>query len=380
MPGILDFLKNPKVQDAALSVGGALAFGANPILGLLAAPLVHDQREKTRLSNETTREAIVGLKAENRGRERAEAALNNLPSVLSPGAPLTQEGRRAEILKSAGALAPGEVGAGLASQVFPPERASTGILATAEALMAADPQLTLPDALKQAATYQSSADPNTALETQKLLAELGLAQVNLRKAEDEETTKKTGTVSTATNVLNVATSALDHNQKLRGTLLESGSIGPNLPRIALSGMQLGTSLFGTKEQAENFRSMVTTLDLFKKDITDLNVQVVSMLENANVSLSNNFRQSLQDASANVSVDPEANQAIIFRILGRSLDLAESQGADIPELRSMQDQLRQKYTGDPIDTYLNTIEGYSQMGPAERTELRSLIEKSMREAK
>lgn len=376
MPGILDFLKNPKVQDTALSVAGAAAFGANPILGLLAAPLVMDHREKTRLGLENAREDIESKRLGNEASERAAAAAENLPAVLSPGAPLTESGRRGELIRSAAAMAPGLTGGAIAGQMFPNRRSPTGIMAIAESLMAEDDSLTMTEALAQAAALQGGADPNAALETELLETQREIAGIELANLQRDQETRDNSIRGSAENVFSVADSALKHNLALKGSLLESGSIGSNLPRWAQSGAEIGIGLFQGPEEAAQFRQTIVEMDLFKKDITDFNVQLVTMLENAGVSLSNQFRADLANASASIGIDPDANQSIIFRNLDRGLAAAEQQGIQIPEIRTMQEELLQKYQGDPIDTYLQSLEGYAEASPAEKLELRRLLEAEM----
>jgi len=75
--GLRGLLDNPFVQG----VGGALAFGANPALGLLAGVGLKNSRERRELNNEALRTQITSA-------NRRSDALDQLPGLLAQRTPI----------------------------------------------------------------------------------------------------------------------------------------------------------------------------------------------------------------------------------------------------------------------------------------------------
>lgn len=176
MPGILDFLKKPAVQDAAVTAGAAASFGP---LALLAYPFLRDDRKRADADLDARREETLT-------RRRLREAQDSVPQLLSGGGDMTDAERRAEVLRTGSIMAPQIIGGAMAQSVLPPQRTKPpALIALADDLQAANPELGRVEALEQASQLQNRQDPNAALETESLLTRLATQRAELQEMLDE---------------------------------------------------------------------------------------------------------------------------------------------------------------------------------------------------
>ncbi len=300
MAGILDFLQNPKVQDTALSVAGAAAFGINPILGLLAAPMVMDHRSKTRLENDISREAVTAAKRTNRRGEEQDAAIANLPAILAGGAPLTPSGREAELTRTASVLNPQAMGTALAQQIFPNQNrrqtpaeriadfeAKVGRGATEEEIIAA---------YKMGGETPSATD-QLLLEEARLRLQERLG--NMQDEKDEKAEEELREVDATRAVMGNLEAMEESLQVLEGSFLEPGSTGSKFFRDYLATpAEWAADLLGEGKTAEDIRTQRVAYDTFRKNSQDLVANTLSRMQAEGMSVTVSLQRLVENASAN----------------------------------------------------------------------------------
>lgn len=211
MAGILDFLKKPGVQDALVTGGAAAAFGP---VALLAYPFLRDDRKRSAVELDLAREQVIGARGKNESDRLSREAAQSFPKLLGPitpeelsvnpitGQPLSapdpgnlpgaQDARQIKLLSAAAAMAPGAVGGALVNRAMPTQRETKppALIALADYIKSASPELNQMQALEEAARLQSAGktDPNQALETENLLNQLALQRESLQNSIEERRT------------------------------------------------------------------------------------------------------------------------------------------------------------------------------------------------
>ena len=281
-------LSNPVVQG----VGRAAATGFNPLVGLLAAPDLMNERERKQLELQEARnaikvqdrmlaaqEALPGLLAERStvelpgmelmGIEGDPIAQLSGPRVSVPAAINTAEGQ-ARAFGLLGDLSPGVGAQGLLQALAPKTSGERKTSLERNIEAATDPtrtpeqrQLFL-DALKK-----ETDDESTLQSIQTLQAQLALEQMQ-RDREKEETDARKQRIGLENSIRNSVMDVQDLsalNRKLNDGLLRSGLPMPQTRRDLQAVINAGSRMLGkdtTKADEE-----LANFDKFNKGLNDL---------------------------------------------------------------------------------------------------------------
>ena len=393
MPDLLGrVIENPVVQG----VGGALAFGANPLVGLLAAPGIKAGRERRALENELLRSELKQRNRQSKAREELRGLLGDLTSVQAlsrelalegiegddPSAVFTIPGKRGEVptIQTAegqqrllGLLAdvsPNVAAQGLLANVLPQTQRSEPTVIRVLRSVGIDPESQKGRDIALSSLVQRGADDATLTRINLALKELEL-QKTLRdlQGEDTDKTKKRDFLEAdITKTLSDALTFLDLNDKLEGTFLQPGQPGTGIRRSLASlgaevGGAFGADTSGAQENVEN-------LDKFSKLASTFGIKAITRLRDAGAITDAKF-SVLQQSIAGIGVNPGANRQITADLIDEFLTLAEIEGIDIPnarELRRRARDAREQRAENPNESDIaKTLEENRVQARGERTE-------------
>lgn len=359
--GLEGLLNNPLVQGLA----GSAAFGASPLLGLLAGGQINAGRKQRSLENDILREQLSGIR-------RQQGAADQLQSLLSGSVPtdrlLDVEGGPASIIPSATPggsvptaataggqrqitgllpqLAPAATAQGLLGNIFPTQRAAPAVVRVADEVFGVAPST------EKTAWIKENFNPNASAEAQRATIEMLRAQVELENSTDErDRTRREEDVEIATfnNSLNTVIDQLfelaDVNEQLAGTGQRPGFGAGARSSLGSAGAfaadvvgldELSGELQGNVNLAERFDTLANEILIESLNTGDFDARTDTkfrqfsstkptrdgMGSRANsLAIADKFDAALLSADANnVAIPPELRQ----RVEARSKALREFQ--------------------------------------------------------
>jgi len=334
MPGLLE-----KFGPTLQGIGGALAVGANPLLGLLAGPGIKASRDRRALENEALRGGVDQQRRIAEAQDQLQGLLarttkqpdRQIPLERLDGPPTTTtiqgrfeptvstpEGQR-ELLGLLGTIAPQQAATGLLSR---DQRAAPADIRTMQSLGI---PLT-PEGFK--AFNELKGDDIDSL-TGRLDAEIKLLQLQRETAEEKERLKdEVQDKQRFANSVNRNLSNIDNlaslNRNLQGTFLETGLPLSDIRRATQAGAAGIGQLLGadTKEASK----ALADFDKLNKGLNDLVIETMDRFGN---NLTNDKLTLLQNASANVNIAPEAIASILANVAEIYLEQADLNDVKVP---------------------------------------------------
>ena len=350
-------LSNPVVQG----VGRAAATGFNPLVGLLAAPDLMNERERKQLELQEARnaikvqdrmlaaqEALPGLLAERStvelpgmelmGIEGDPIAQLSGPRVSVPAAINTAEGQ-ARAFGLLGDLSPGVGAQGLLQALAPKTSGERKTSLERNIEAATDPtrtpeqrQLFL-DALKK-----ETDDESTLQSIQTLQAQLALEQMQ-RDREKEETDARKQRIGLENSIRNSVMDVQDLsalNRKLNDGLLRSGLPMPQTRRDLQAVINAGSRMLGkdtTKADEE-----LANFDKFNKGLNDLILTTIDRFKDSG-QMTNDKLRLLRSASATTYIEPAAIASILSNIAELNLQAAAAEGIELENADELRELIR-----------------------------------------
>lgn len=406
MANILGNVRKFIAAPETRGVLGAAAMGANPLLGLLAAPALRSRREKQdlarerfRLENEAARKALKDKQRQREAVQRLQTMLGdfsmvqgpgstlNLESVSGPSTPVSVPGRKAmvpmlstgegrqEALGLLADAAPDQFGGILGRQLFPQEQ-SRALPRDVEAAIAADPQfLSRPgvaEALRERA-LNPQGDIQTQLDATRALIqrlELEAKSQELEAADEEQRRNKARVRTSISGDLKRAREAIDLQQDLAQTALSSGLPFADFMSVLQAGGSAIAERFGF--DAERARELVAKRDRLRKLFSSNVIQSIPTLGELG-GLTNDKLELIRASSPSLENQPEANALLFADQLGFALQGAEIAGIDIPnrgEIEAFMEDIRTNTFSRPK---LEDIPGWDDLTTEEQAELRAALE-------
>lgn len=340
MPGLLE-----KFGPTLQGVGGALAVGANPLLGLLAGPGIKASRDRRALENEALRGGVDQQKRIAEAQEQLKGLLSRESTVVGQPTPIlgldgpigevpgrrnvipsvnTPEGQR-ELLGLLGTIAPQQAAQGLLNRG---ERAAPSDIRTMQSLG-------IPLTTEGFEQFQSLKGGDISNLTDKLDAELKLLELQRnRKLEERDRQEEAQNKTMFANSVNRNLSNIDNlaalNRNLQGTFLETGLPLSDIRRATQAGAAGIGQLLGadTKEA----RKALGDFDKLNKGLNDL---VIETMDRFGSNLTNDKLTLLQNASANVNIAPEAIASILANVAEIYLEQADLNDVKVPNRESFE---------------------------------------------
>ena len=348
--GLQKFVNNPLVQG----IGGAIAFGANPLVGLLAAPGIRNSRERAELRNEGLRaevDAIEGrasaidelqglLRSDVTGRNRTpdfqlddvagEGALpvRNLnrdvrvPTIATPEGRLQAQGLLAEI-------APQQTAASLLGS--PRERTNTTEQKAIALRQEGQRQGLTGEDLNNFINQGLFSSGDSTLD--QLMATLAVEDRIFRNEQqrreqeesEEESRKSFKRQQVAINSgLRESMAAAGLNDELAETSLRTGQFAPVFKQGV--GLQAAAKRFFGMDSTEQ-DELLANFGLFEKSTANLLLDVLPTLEGLDAGTDNRLRQ-IQSSLANTTAEPGANAKILAQGMREFVNIADIHGFEI----------------------------------------------------
>ncbi len=324
------FFNNPTVQGAGQGLLGAAAIGANPLLGLLAAPALADiagdrERENTAADLQLSQAQRADRAAQNLPRlmDSAPPAIGNVETGQMEVPPEAAEIYRERQIGQLGQIAPEAVATGLLGEVFP--QGQDGGRATERVTLLED-RLGRP--LTEDELFAATGIAGDGMDIGDVLKRLQVEQIlsEREQARETETEQRQLESLSTTELLGQGESVLKGLRELQGTFLEPGQSFMDIRRPVAAGMADINELFGREEASRDMKETVGRFDKFVKDSTGLTMNLASKL---GTNLTNFQLETLQKASAGAGVSPFAIKSVVTDVMERSLRRADIMGLDIP---------------------------------------------------
>ena len=323
LQGLLSLLNNEIVQGVA----GAAAFGVNPALGLLAAPLLRNRREARSLEME-------GRRAELREMNRRRQSVDRLQGLLAAtGVPperanadvpriQTPEGQR-QALGLLADISPNVAAQGVIGMLQPQRPTSFMREAEAAGFVPGTPEYR--ELLVQRLTNGGNPTDDLIQRTNLMMAQLQLEQMRSDREQRERTEaqSRAGRRQAIRRNFNTVESLAGLNQNLQNTALESGLPAPDLRRDALSAWSAALTAAGV-DQTER-RQQISDFDSLRKGFNEL---VIQTLDRFGGTITNDKLRVLQNASASNEITPQATASILADIAEINLDQAAIEGVRV----------------------------------------------------
>lgn len=334
-------LQSPGVRGAATGILGAAALGANPLLGLIAAPALANASRRAE-----TQQTAAELELEERAqritaRRRQQEAIDSLPGILGAatvpdalvGPPRPGEMRatdqRMGLLSAVANIAPQAAASGILAQLNPrQERALPADLRTMEALgFPATPEGYA--AFKSIGSEGNGLDDTlTRLRIEEALQGL---ERNAREtqAEDAAEAEARGLRgSSARAVADEAIRVADLLDELDGTNMRPGT-DETFRGVLRAGRGVAGSVLdtlGLDDAAEDMRGPAATSDTLAKSVAALSNAGVDSLVGEGAT--NRQREEAARSLPSMSMEPEAIRASTKMLLDRLI--REAQITNIPQ--------------------------------------------------
>lgn len=360
--GLEGLLNNPLVQGLA----GATAFGASPLLGLLAGGQINAGRKASALENDILREQLSGIRKQQGATDQLQGLLSSQSTVQGPTrqaglldveggqpSPFNLPGRRQSVptiqtpggqqqaLGMLGQIAPGATAQGLLANMFPPQRANTSQMKLDGFESAVGRRATE----QEAANIFGAASSDTKID--ELLAESRLFMLNqqLREATTQaetdaaerriETETIDGAVFASLNQL--AEMAEINTQRATGGVLAQPGFGSEQKQFAA---QLGSLLTGpfnpelsqdlgsVAQNNERFDQLANTLAITRLNFESFNAGTDSRL------------QAWRDTKPSSDLQGSTNNLVIADTIQGALDVAESRRLSVPDRAKFEALIKQ----------------------------------------
>jgi hypothetical protein len=357
--GIGGILGHPFVQG----LGGAAAFGANPILGLLAGSMLKGSREQRELDNEVTRQGLTASR-------RREGGISDLKDLLGGSVPtdrlLDVEGGPSQIIQSAtpGGTAsllstprgqdkllqglldinPEAASKSLLDQQFPSQRSDPSILRIADRLdmngAFANEQAKNAFIMKGGTEAQVLAD-----ERELLRLKIGTAQIDFDNAtRDQQAENKSAAeqkrlldqsiVAKSTSIQSLAQLV----SNLDDTVYAPGRVGQEARRTTGSIVNEVKNQFGVDTQESD--ELLADAALLRKGLTQLVIDSIDQFGN---NLSGQKLATLEAASANPDIPPEAIIKILSIIAPEMIAQADAEGVPLENREFLENFIKNSST-------------------------------------
>lgn len=328
MANLMGLLNN----DIIRGVGGAAAFGANPLFGLLAAPLIKDRREARELDMEARRAELRELNRRRQSTDRLQgllAARGTPPFREGADTPRieTEAGQR-QALGLLADISPNVAAQGLLSNSSP--HSEPAALRLIRALR--DPSLDegQKELIRQNVAGQGGEGLLQQVELQRLQIDLQRSLLDLQEKtntqKDLETERERTIRTQSTNILNLVE---------RATALENEFLQPGAPLMQgrefvagvgrLTGDLLGTDTPGLDKQ-------VTNLGELRKGLADLSIDMQTRFAGT---FTNDKLALLQQAMATTSNDPATIRTILRQITDLYLEKADQFDISLPNRKALE---------------------------------------------
>lgn len=316
-------------SDVLRGVAGAAAFGVNPLYGLLAAPMLRNQRESRSLEMDARR---AELREMNRRRQSVDelqgllAARGTPPERANADVPRIQTpaGQR----QALGLLV--DISSNVASQglltMLQPQQGQrpTSFMQNAEAAGV------LPGTPEFAQAWMKTLGVDNATEETLQRVNLAVAEFQLdqarQKRDREERTieqERLGRRQAIRRTFGTVESLIGLNRKLDGTSLAPGIPAPDFRRDTVAAFSAALQTAGI-DQTER-QQLISDFDSFRKGTNEL---VIQTIDRFGANLTNDKLQVLEDASVSASITPQAAAGIFAEVLEINLDQAAIEGVRV----------------------------------------------------
>jgi hypothetical protein len=341
-----NFLRSPAVTG----VGLAAATGFNPLLGLLAAPMIKSSREGRALELDAAREKLLAMQRQREAGSAVQDLLRSLttselaPGEMGPPLPPPIGGVQGDFLRTLGQADPsaalstvgGLLGFGK------PER-GTSFLKEAEALgVSPDEARELwikrqqgQDISGQMASIQANL---AALEVERRREQVEAARRERETSEKTDRQERFDIQSGISRDVARGLEAADLLSALEGSLAQTGE-GADLRRF-------GVGLLGLLRPED--RQLAAQAERFNQIATDFGVRTLEALKGTG-SISQRKFDLLVGNSLSASRTPEANRAALADIFETIIDAGDKLDLSVPDrerIEALIPQLREGITAPP----------------------------------
>jgi hypothetical protein len=349
-------LSDPRLMDIGTGLLAQSGYSLTPVsLGqaMGGAMQFANQRDVERLKLQAAREEMEQQQQKRAAMEKLQGLL---VTPMSPGpvvapvgpAPITTAEGQAQALGLLVQIAPDAVTQGLMAQMFakPDESRVSTDLNTFRALR---PELAgTPREHDEFINFLQSKNPQAGTEMLMQQAQLAMHLENLAKVRQEReqkdetaTQERQMTRRSIVTDLRTLEEMADLNQRLEGTVLQSGRPMPDLLRMGTGLAQTFQDLLGM--DSSKALQLQSDFDSFKKYSTDFVVNSLDRLAGGGAITQGKF-DALINANANLGASPQTNNQIIANNIEALLDGAEISGFDfdsamVSKYRSLANKLK-----------------------------------------
>lgn len=332
--GVSGLLQNPMVQGVGMMAAG----GFNPLLGLLAGPIIQNDRDRAALSLDQARENLRATRGQNDALDRLQTmSTENAPVMagrvplldvetgqpMDSGTPLlsTPAGQR-EMMGLLTRISPGAATQGLLAQQGPGQR-QTAFIREAIAL-GFDPSKPEDNATLRDLWIEQKMGSSKDFEAR--LTELQLMREERQEREEAEQVRQQRTRD-RTNIFGGLTELerlADLNQQLENTFVRTGGVAPDL---RLQGAEyLATAQRALGKDTSALQSAITNRENLDNGLNALLLGMNEQLELRNLA---QYR-TLQEAKPSSQDSPYALANQFANLAEIFLDQAEIKGVEVPD--------------------------------------------------
>jgi hypothetical protein len=367
--GIKKFVGNPTVQGIA----GAAAFGANPLLGLLAGPGIKNDRERRALENDVLRENLVGVRNQREASDQLQGLLSSERTGTNVSPAFQLEGIDGFTPGTADAAAAGptavhNIERGLpATQTQEGQREMMGLLSkvapqqTAQSLLGGGNSADSRFQQKLMALKAAGIDPNSERGRQFLLSEgtggnelEALRAMMLKweieekfrqkKEDDEESEFGRREMTQGLNKsLKSFSEFSDINSKLAPTVLRTGALADIIsgPVSVYAGAR---RLLNSPDQ--EVEQVITDYNVFEKKQSQLLLDILPTLKGMNAGTDRKVDR-IASSLANSGNTPGANSIVIASGIEQVFDIADLNKLELDNREYYEDLVDQLKRGGEV---------------------------------
>lgn len=359
MAGILDFFKKPETQDIMKGVLGAAVTGFNPLIGVLGAASIGQDRQRFAAEMESEREKLRGQRITNNANE----ALLNAPGALGrmmageeafvnpvtgeqlsapdPGAMTPQQEQQSAIIPELARLAPGVTAGGVLGNMMPAPVRRVEKIQILDRLAEENIELTADE--KKEFLTSSGKELDEILKGLQIRELVGRMQSTQQEEADAEVAAADSNVDILANLERLA----DVNDALAGTPLEPGSSFLEQRRSGVGMLRDMASLMGKDEWAAELDQMATNYDTLGKEANQLVAVLTENAQAQGITITRSYQRLLEEASASQSMSAGTNISILKVFLEAARRNAVRQGQP-EDVMARYDKLGQRLSGVPLE--------------------------------
>lgn len=288
---------------------------------------------------------LQAMREEMQAKRERQEAMQQLQGLIAPNEqgvmPMqTPEGQQ-QMLGLLGQVAPEAMAQGLMAQVFA-QPDQPRLPASMQEFSALYPGVDVgtPEGREMYLAHQMNKDPTGAVmkeaQLELLMQQLQDARESRLARQESAAEERAATRREVVYDLRKLEEMAELNDRLRGTLVESGRSFSDLRRVAVDGWQGIKEMFGG--DATQQQQMKDDYDRFSKLTTDFVIGSLDRLAGTGTLTDAKFG-ALMDASASIGASPGANDLVIADLIEGLLDAAELEGFDVPRFDQRRDLAR-----------------------------------------